>query len=94
MMKFVYTEGNYREFRGYVFWNHRPVTITDRATEEALLKDKSFRRVDDELDQAPQAQAVEAHASPKVLDPHACPKCGRIVKQGKVLHIKHCKGKK
>lgn len=27
------------------------------------------------------------------IDPNACPKCGRIVKQGKVLHQKHCKGK-
>lgn len=25
-------------------------------------------------------------------DPNACPKCGRIVKQGKHLHQKHCKG--
>ena len=23
----------------------------------------------------------------------ACPKCGRIVKQGKVLHQKYCRGK-
>ena len=22
----------------------------------------------------------------------ACPKCGKIVKQGKYMHIKHCKG--
>lgn len=27
-------------------------------------------------------------------DPNACPKCGRIVKQGKFMHQKHCKGVK
>ena len=27
-------------------------------------------------------------------DRNACPKCGRMVKQGKYLHVKHCKGKK
>jgi hypothetical protein len=28
-----------------------------------------------------------------IPDPHACPKCGKIVKQGKVMHMKWCKGK-
>lgn len=46
-MKYVY-EGQYREFRGYVFANGKPVTITDRGTLEAIQKDNSFRRFEDE----------------------------------------------
>lgn len=85
-MKFVYTEGKYREFRGYVFANGHPANVTDNATIEMLLTNPAFRRCDDE------PQKVETPAEAKVLEPDACPKCGRIVKQGKVLHIKWCKG--
>ena len=46
-MKYVFTEGPYREFRGYVFANGKPVTITDRGTLEAIQKDNSFRRFED-----------------------------------------------
>ena len=52
-MKFVYTEGPYREFRGHVFALGKPVTIQDRATEEALINNPSFRRIDDEKEQRP-----------------------------------------
>lgn len=93
-MKFSYTQGPWHEFRGYVFAWGNPTEIKDQATITALSMNPSFKRIEDENYQAPQAQAIEAPASPKVLDPHACPKCGRIVKQGKVLHIKHCKGRK
>lgn len=48
-MKYVFTEGPYREFRGYVFANGNPVTITDRGTLEAIQKDHSFRRYDEEI---------------------------------------------
>ncbi len=61
MNQFVYMGGLYREFRGYVFANMRPVTITDRATLEAVEKDKSFRRVEDEKVKetpAPQARPI------------------------------------
>lgn len=45
-------------------------------------------------------EATPELLSEKVIPPsallpeskHACPKCGRIVKQGKFLHTKHCKG--
>lgn len=30
---------------------------------------------------------------PTALDKDACPKCGRIVRQGRVMHVKFCKGK-
>lgn len=29
---------------------------------------------------------------PAALDKDACPKCGRIVKQGMFMHKKYCKG--
>ena len=47
-MKFVYTGGKYREFRGYVFANGNPTTVTDRGTLEAIAKDPTFRKVDEE----------------------------------------------
>lgn len=93
-MKFIYTQGPWREFRGYVFAYGQPTDVIDNATIEALHNKPEFRRYEDEMDQTPQVQAVEAPAKPAILDPHACPKCGRIVKQGKVLHVKHCRGKK
>ena len=30
---------------------------------------------------------------PKPYDKHACPKCGRSVRQGMFMHRRHCKGK-
>ena len=93
-MQFIYTHGPWREFRGYVFAWGKPTDVKDQATINALSTNPLFKRIEDEIYQAPQAKAIEAPASPKVLDPHACPKCGRIVKQGKVLHIRWCRGKK
>lgn len=26
-------------------------------------------------------------------DPDACPKCGRVLRRGRYLHVKHCKGR-
>lgn len=79
-MKFIY-DGEYRQFRGYVFWNG-PVEVTDRATIEACLKDPTFRKVDEEKTQA----------QTEILDPSACPKCGKVVKTGRYMHVKWCKG--
>lgn len=84
-MKFYSTE-KYREFRGYVFANGHPVTINDRAAIEAMLKEPTLKEFNDE---AP--KETETAKTP-VLDPFACPKCGRHVKQGRFLHVKHCKG--
>ncbi len=86
--QYVY-EGKFRQFRGYVFANGNPVTITDRGTQEAIAKDATFKRVDKiEERQAPVTTPTPVSAA------HAdeCPKCGRIVKQGKYLHVKHCTG--
>ena len=46
-MKFVY-QGQYKEFRGYVFFNRNPVTVDDACTRDILLKDKNFYQVDGE----------------------------------------------
>ena len=49
----------------------------------------------DELIPPSALEILPKNEAPKAekVDPHACPKCGRIVKQGKYLHIKFCKGK-
>lgn len=74
-MRFIY-DGEYREFRGYVFAWRKPVTVSDKAAIEACLKDPAFK----------------VYEEPKEQDPEACPKCGKVVKQGRFLHVKHCKG--
>ena len=43
-VRYVYTGGAYREFRGYVFVGDKPVTGTDRGAVEALDKQPDFRR--------------------------------------------------
>ena len=39
--------------------------------------------------QTPVETLVKIPASP---DPHACPKCGKVVKRGMYFHAKYCKG--
>ena len=77
-MKYIYTGGNYREFRGRVFAHGNAVDITDRGTLAAIAKEPDFKPVEEE--------------KPVEEKPDACPKCGRVVKQGRYLHIKHCRG--
>jgi Zn finger protein HypA/HybF involved in hydrogenase expression len=80
-MKFIY-DGEYREFRGHVFKWRKPTTVTDPATISAIKKDPTFYEVKEEAEEE------------KVLDRYACPKCGKHVKQGHYLHVKHCRGEK
>jgi len=85
-MRFVCSE-TYREFRGYIFWEGRPVTIKDRGTLEAIRLISVFKEIKDE------PQKVEAPAKAAVLDANACPKCHKPLKaQGRHFHIKACKG--
>ena len=42
MTQYVY-EGPYTEFRGYVFANGKPTTVTDRAALEAIAKRPDFK---------------------------------------------------
>lgn len=84
-MRFICTEP-YRTFRGYSFVNGNPVTITDRGTLEAIKRISVFKEVKDE--------EIEAPAETAVLDPLACPKCGKELKaKGRHFHIRLCKGK-
>jgi hypothetical protein len=84
-MKFIY-DGEYREFRGYVFKWRKPTTVTDPAAIRAIKQDPSFYEAKDE---------EEVQKTPEeVLDKYACPKCGRHVKQGHHMHVKFCKGLK
>ena len=94
-MRFEYTGGKYTEFRGYVFAFGHPTTITDKATEEALSKRVDFRRVEDEERKNADERQDAVEGQKALLTPDsadACPKCGRTVRQGRYLHIKHCKG--
>lgn len=81
-----YFDGPYREFRGYQFWNRKPVTILDRATLEEIKKDASFKKYESVVD-APPPQRQEATA-----ENEPCPKCGRVIGRGRVMHMKFCKG--
>ena len=81
-MRFVY-EGEYREFRGYVFAHGKPVTIRDRGTLEAIAKDPTFKEYHEE--------AKGPETAEEVLK-YTCEKCGKFVKQGIYMHRKWCKG--
>lgn len=45
-MKFTFN-GEYAEYRGYVFAHRKPVNVTDRGTIEALSRNPNFRKVED-----------------------------------------------
>ena len=75
-MRYVLTDQAYREFRGHVFIKGKPVTIIDRGTLEAIKKEPAF----------------EEYHEQQAQDPDSCPKCGKVVKQGKYMHVKFCKG--
>ncbi len=81
-MKYAYN-GPYREFMGRVFAYGKPVEINDKATMEAIEKEPDFRKVEDEKVQETETKAVLSDE---------CPKCGKVVKRGKVMHQKWCKG--
>ena len=59
-MRFIYLDGPYTQFMGRMFAFKKATDVTDKATIEALLKNKSFMRVDDDKkeEQAPAAPAV------------------------------------
>lgn len=71
---------------GRLFMNYQPTEIQDKATLMAIENHPDFEKVTDE-------EKVQAPAETKVLADE-CPKCGKVVKRGKYMHQKHCKGKK
>jgi len=90
-MRFVCSEP-YVQFWGYMFAFGKPVDVTDRGTIERCLHDPRFRSLEDEKAQEGRQEAP-ADAL-RVLDPNACPKCGKVFTRGRHVHIKYCKGPK
>jgi hypothetical protein len=83
-VKFIYTAGQYIQKMGRMFAFGQPVEVTDKATIMALEQNPDFKKVTDEkIQDTPQAVLADE-----------CPKCGKIVKRGKFMHQKHCKGSK
>lgn len=60
-MKYIYTGGPYREYRGYVFALGRPVSIDDKGTLEAISRDKDFQPFEEKHEEEKQ------EAAPQVL---------------------------
>ena len=88
-MRYIYTGGPYREFRGYVFIGATPVTITDRATLLALERMHDFKPCEERHEE----EKTEAKAEVlKATVKNACPKCGRVLARGMVMHQRWCKG--
>lgn len=85
-MKFAYTGGPYKEYRGYVFTYGNPTDVADKATIEALSVNPLYRRIDDAVQREERQEAAE-----EVKD-DACPKCGKVLTRGKHIHVKYCKG--
>lgn len=77
-MKYRCKTEPYRHFRGKLFLDHQPTEINDHGTLVAISNHPDFERVS------------EKHSEKQADE---CPKCGRIVKRGKVMHSKWCKGK-
>lgn len=78
-MKFICITEQYRHYRGLLFAFGKPTEVKDQATIEALMVHPDFKPAE--------AKTVEQI-------PDVCPKCGKTVKRGKVLHAKYCKGPK
>lgn len=56
-MKFIYTQGPYIEYRGYVFCNGKPAEVTDEATIRILRGRVDFKELR-EADEVPAQQAI------------------------------------
>ena len=59
------------------------------AAQQAIIESVALKPSDLTAEEA-EPEAVPSAAA----DKHACPKCGRVVKRGKHLHAKYCKGKR
>ena len=46
-MKYRYTLGPWKEFRGHVFAYGNPTTVSDKGTLEAIQKMEGFEKVED-----------------------------------------------
>lgn len=83
-MRFVQDKEQVRWFLGRMFLRGQPVEVTDRGTIEALSKDSFFRRCDEEVKR-------QETRSEGLLE-NQCKKCFKVVKQGRYMHERFCKG--
>jgi len=83
-VKFIYN-GDYATRDGVTFMFRNPTEVENRSTIEKLLNDPDFTRCDHEEE----AQAHKEVPEAQVL---GCPKCGRVIGQGRYMHEKYCKG--
>lgn len=79
-MKYVY-EGKYIQVAGRMFAFGKPVEVDDKATQRILDSRPDFRRIDEEVQRQWEGKEVLG-----------CPKCGKVLKRGMVMHVKWCKG--
>lgn len=87
-MKYVYTGGEFRTFRGYMFWGKRPVDILDKGTLEAIRRETDFKQYSE-----PSPEHFPPVIEPEPEEnPQACPKCGAVFVKGLTMHIRWCRG--
>lgn len=96
-MKYVYTGGPYAEFRGYIFWAGKAVTITDKGTLQAIATRHDFKPVDEPFVSEARIHNTDLNSLATWTETKAvqnpCPKCGKALKkQGAHFHIRACKG--
>ena len=58
-MKFAYTGGPYKEYRGYVFTYGNPTDVADKATIEALSVNPLYRRIENAVQREERQEAAE-----------------------------------
>ncbi len=91
-MKYVFTGGPYTQFMGRVFSFGQPVEVNDNATLKALEGRRDFARyIEKEPDHAVRQEA-QVEQKEEVVNVDACAKCGKIVKRGRYMHERYCKG--
>jgi len=88
-MRYIYTGGEYREFRGYVFIGERPVTITDKATLAAICRMHDFKPAEETHEEEKTETKTEVL---KATVKGGCPKCGKVLARGMFMHQRWCRG--
>lgn len=83
-MKYIYS-GKYIQVAGRMFAFGKPVEVNDKATQRILDGRPDFRRLEDAVREETQGTGQ----GKAVL---GCPKCGKQIKRGLVMHMKWCKG--
>ena len=91
-MKFI-CQDYYRQFWGYLFYNHKPTDVIDPATIERCLKDRAFSPFEASVPANVETPPKVSTIPPKEgWDGDKCLKCGKSFRRGKFFHAKYCKG--